>query len=276
VLIVEFLGGIVFSSTALIADALHIVTDILAVSFSLIALKLSARPPSGSSTYGYHRVEVLASLVNGLSLFAIVALITYQAYLRILNPQPIGVVGTVVFASAALGLNLVSSRILESAQLGIPRSERDLNLSSAKLHVLGDALASLAVIVGAAAVYLTHINIIDPIVAVFIALIVLRSAVSITRQGGAIILERSPIKNMEDLETNLLRVNGVTDVHDLHAWKICSHVTVASLHACVDPSAREKQGEIRRELEVKLNELGAQHVTIQLEEACCAQSHGHK
>jgi len=273
ILIVELGGGIVFASTALVADALHVITDILAISFSLFALAISARPPSGVSTYGYHRVEVVASLVNGVSLIVIVIVIIYEAYLKILTPEPIGVLGTITFASIALVLNIVSSRLLESATL--ESTEPDLNVSSAKVHIFGDALSSSAVIVGAIAVYFTGLYIIDPLVAIFIALIVLRSAINITRKGGAIILERSPIKNMAEVEANLLQVKGVSDVHDLHAWRICSHITVASLHACLDPSAKENQASVRKELESKLNGLGAQHVTIQLEEVCCVPSHGH-
>jgi len=273
ILVIELAGGLIFGSSALVADALHVITDILAVSFSLVALTISARPPSGTSTYGFHRVEVLASMVNGLSLVGIVILILYQAIEAILNPRPIGISGTIAFAAIALVLNILSSRILEKSQSEFDR--KDANVASVKSHVIGDALASLAVIVGAIGVYVTGQTIIDPIVAIFIALIVLRSAINITRQGGAIILERSPIKNMDQLMTNLLRVKGVTDVHDLHAWRICSHITVASVHACLDESGKEKSSEIRRELEDRLNELGAQHVTIQLEEVCCVPSHGH-
>ncbi|MCL5066772.1 MAG: cation diffusion facilitator family transporter [Thaumarchaeota archaeon] len=276
ILVIELTGGLVFRSTALIADALHIVTDILAISFSFFALTISTRPPSGSSTYGYHRIEVVASLVNGLSLIGIVAIIMYTAYVRLMNPQAIDVIGTVSFASVALVLNIASSRVLSNAQSGFHEENEDLNVSSAELHILGDALASLAVIVGAIAIFFTGLHIIDPIVAVFIGLIILRSAVRITRQGGAIILEKSPIKNMQGLMETLQRVKGVSDVHDLHAWRICSHITVASLHACLDTSNKEEPMVVRKELERKLNESGVQHVTIQLEEVCWVPSHNHK
>lgn len=274
ILIIELTGGIVFRSTALVADALHIVTDILAILFSFVALMISSRPPSGTSTYGYHRIEVVASLVNGLSLMGIVAVIMYTAYSRLQSPQSIDVVGTITFGTVALALNVVSSRVLINAQSEFPNHE-DLNVSSAESHVLGDALASLAVIIGAVAVFLTGQHIIDPFVAVFIGLIVLRSAIRITRQGGAIILERSPIKNMEELERKLRDVGGVSDVHDLHAWRICSHITVASMHACLDQSGKGRAMDVRKELENKLGESGVQHVTIQLEDVCCVPSHGH-
>jgi len=274
ILVVELVGGIVFKSTALVADALHITTDILAISFSFVALTISSRPPTERSTYGYHRIEVIASLVNGLSLIGVVIVIMYEAFTRFLNPQPINIGGTISFAAIALVLNVVSSRVLSRAQSEI--KGEDLNVSSARLHILGDALASLAVIIGAVAIYFTGVTIIDPIVAVLIGLIVLRSAIKITMQGGAIILERSPIKNMDQLEQNLLSVDGVSDVHDFHAWRICSHITVASMHACVNPSAKGKSLEVRRELENKLSQSGVQHVTIQLEDVCCVPPHGHE
>ena len=273
---IELTGGLVFRSTALIADALHIVTDILAVSFSLFALAISSRPPSESSTYGYHRIEVIASLVNGLSLMGIVVVIMYTAYTRILNPQPIDVIGTASFAILALILNLVSSRVIGNAQSSFHEEDKDLNVRSAELHILGDVLASVAVIAGAIAVFFTGQQIIDPLVAILIGLLVLRSAIQITMQGGAIILERSPIKGMQTLKEKLQAVNGVSDVHDFHAWKICSHITVASMHACLDSNGKEKTADVRKELESKLNESGVQHVTIQLEEVCCVPSHGHK
>jgi cobalt-zinc-cadmium efflux system protein len=148
-------------------------------------------------------------------------------------------------------------------------------VTSAQVHIIGDALASVAVIVGTLAVSVTGLYALDPIVAIFIGLIVLRGAVSITREGGAIILDRSPIKNIPDLQRQLGGVGGVADVHDLHVWRICSHITVASMHACLDAGGRERTVEIRKALEARLNTLGMQHVTIQLEDVCCVPSHGH-
>lgn len=273
---IELTGGLVFRSTALVADALHVVTDILAISFSLFALAISSRPPSQSSTYGYHRVEVMASLVNGISLIGVVIIIMYAAYQRLLTLASINVTGTVAFAALALIINLISSQVLRRAQLQLREGDKDLNLSSAKTHILGDTLASLAVIIGALAFFFTGLRYIDPIVAILIGLLVLRSAIQITMQGGAIMLERSPIKNMPELQKRLVGVNGVSDVHDFHAWRICSHITVASMHACLTNSGKEKPQEVRRELESKLSESGVQHVTIQLEEVCCVPSHGHE
>jgi cobalt-zinc-cadmium efflux system protein len=274
ILVLELTGGLVFRSTALTADALHIVTDILAVAFSLFALTISSRPPTSSLTYGYHRYEVIASLVNGISLLGIAAIIMYEAYIRIIAPQPINVLGTVVFASVAMGLNILASKTIQNAQADI-RAGNDLNISSTKVHLFGDALASGAVIAGALAVSLTGLSYLDPLVAVFIGLIVVRSAVNIARQGGAIILERSPIKDMHDLQQKLGGVAGVADVHDLHIWRICSHITVASMHACVDEASWNESPAVRSRLEGEMGKLGMQHVTIQLEEVCCTPQHAH-
>ena len=275
ILIIELTGGLLFRSTALTADALHIVTDIMAVLFSFVALSVSSRPPTGRLTYGYHRFEVLASLVNGLSLFAIAGVIMYEAYLRFLTPQPVHVLGTAVFAGVAMCLNIIASRALNSAQAKIP-DRRDENVASAELHLFGDALSSLAVIIGAAAVYLTGRNYLDPLVAAFIGLIVLRSAILTTVQGGGIFLERSPLKEMEALRQKLTDVEGVLDVHDLHVWRICSHIIVASMHACLNAEGKNNPASVRNQLEREMNKLGIYHITIQLEEVCCEPAHGHE
>ncbi|MDA4114219.1 MAG: cation diffusion facilitator family transporter [Thaumarchaeota archaeon] len=274
ILAVELTGGFLFRSTALTADALHVVTDILAVAFSLVALTVSSRPPTNSLTYGYHRFEVVASLVNGLSLLGIALVIMYGAYLRFISPASIGALGTITFAAVAVVLNVLSSRVLESAQASL-RDDQDLNISSAKTHVFGDALASLAVIAGAIGVSLTGLTYLDPLVAVLIGLLVVRSAVGITMQGGAIILERSPFKDVAGLQRRLGSFSGVSDVHDLHIWRICSHITVASMHACLTPSGKADPSAVRNGLESELGRLGMQHVTIQLEDVCCVPKHEH-
>ena len=275
ILVVELVGGSLFHSAALTADALHVITDILAVLFSLLALSISARPPTERLTYGFHRYEVLASLVNGFSLFAIVGIIMYEAYLRLLTPQPIFVLGTAAFASVAMVLNIVASRILNSVQARIP-GHRDDNVASVELHLFGDALSSLAVIVGAVAVFLTGRYFLDAIIAAFIGLIVLRSAIKTTVEGGAIFMERSPLKDIGALRQRLVNVKGVVDIHDLHVWRICSHITVASMHACLDVQGKSNSGSIRNQLEHEMNDLGIDHVTIQLEEICCTPVHGHE
>lgn len=275
VLIVELGGGFAFKSSALVADALHVITDILAISFSLFALVISTRPPSGGSTYGFHRIEVVASLVNGVSLIGIVAVIFFTAYQRFVSPVSINAGGTISFAVVAMTLNITSSMILSRSQAHLTREKKDMNISSTQFHVIGDAFSSLAVIVGASLVYFTGYRVIDPIVAVIIGFVVLKSAVEITLQGGAIILERSPIKNMQALEQRLLEVQGVADIHDFHVWRICSHITLASMHACLQSSSKDHSLDIRNELEQRLGESGVQHVTIQLEDKCCVPRHGH-
>jgi cobalt-zinc-cadmium efflux system protein len=275
ILIVELTGGLVFRSTALVADALHIVTDIFAVSFSLIALTLSSRPPTNRLTYGYHRYEVVASLVNGFSLLGISGVIVYEAYLRFLHPESPDIVGTVVFAAIALGLNFLASRVLQSAQSEVHGGGKDLNVHSAKTHILGDALSSLAVIGGALLVEVTGSYYFDPIVAVLIGLIVVRSALSIAAQGGAIMLERSPFQDMPELHDKLASVEGVADVHDLHVWRICSHITVASMHACLDQKGLTEAASVRSALAKEMDKVGIEHVTVQLEEVCCTPRHEH-
>lgn len=281
VFVVELLGGLFFRSSALIADALHIFTDIFAIGFSLVAIVVSARPPTSSLTYGYHRLEVFASLANGISLFVITGLIAYNAYLKIISPSSLNVAGTIAVAALALAINSISHTLLKknpnSSNSAVPYIlGEDLNVKSASTHILGDAFSSAAVIIGAIAVYFTHYYYFDPLVAIFIGLIVLRSAAITTWAGLSIMLEGSPVKNMTALESDLEKVNGVSDVHDLHVWKICSHITIATLHACLNDKGKAQRIETMNALEAKLTQsYGVQHATIQLEDVCCVPRHGH-
>jgi cobalt-zinc-cadmium efflux system protein len=282
VFVAETFGGFLFRSSALVADALHVFTDIFAIGFSLVALTISSRPPTSTLTYGYHRLEVFASLTNGISLFVITGLIIYNAYLKIVvSPSNPDVLGTITVAAIALAINGVSHTILKKnpnrARSEVPYLVgEDLNIKSASTHILGDALSSVAVIAGALGVYFTHDYLFDPIVAAFIGLIVLRSAALTTWAGLSIMLERSPVKNMVALESDLEKVNGVSDVHDLHVWRICSHITIATLHACLNDQGKTQRIQTMNELEGKLSKsYGVQHATIQLEEVCCVPRHGH-
>jgi len=281
IFISELLGGWIFRSSALVADALHIFTDIFAVGFSLMALILSARPPTTTLTYGYHRIEVFASFANGISLFAITALIIYDAYLKIISPSNLNIFGTMAVAAIALGVNIISHSLLKknpnASEEPVPYGVgEDLNIKSATTHILGDALSSAAVIAGAVLVYITHDLLFDPVVAIFIALIVLRSAALTTWAGLSIMLEGSPVKNMVALESDLEKVHGVSDVHDLHVWRICSHITIATLHACLNDQGKTRRLETMNEIEAKLSlSYGVQHATIQLEDVCCVPRHGH-
>jgi cobalt-zinc-cadmium efflux system protein len=280
----ETIGGLYFRSSALVADALHIFTDIFTIGFSLAALVVSSRPPTSTLTYGYHRIEVFASLANGISLFVITAIIIFNAYLKIVvtrsNPN---VFGTIVVAAIALAINGISHTILKNNRNRTNKSElpymigEDLNVKSASTHIFGDILSSVAVIAGALGVYFTHNYLFDPIVAVFIAMIVLRSGAITAWAGLSIMLERSPVKNMVALESDLERVSGVSDVHDLHVWRICSHITIATLHACLNDQGKTQRIQTMNELEGKLSKsYGVQHATIQLEEVCCVPRHQHE
>lgn len=281
VFVVESIGGLFFRSSALVADALHVFTDIFAIGFSLIALTISSRPPTSTLTYGYHRLEVFASLANGISLFVITGLILYNAYVKIVSPSNLDVLGTITVAAIALVINATSHTILKKnpnpSKNEVPYIVgEDLNIKSASTHILGDALSSVAVIAGALGVFLTHDSLFDPVVAAFIGLIVLRSAAITTWAGLSIMLEKSPVKNMTALESDLEKVNGVSDVHDLHIWRICSHITIATLHACLNDQGKNQRAQTMNELEGKLaKSYGVKHATIQLEEVCCVPMHGH-
>ncbi len=271
VALLEFVGGSILGSVALRADAFHVVTDVFAISLSIGALWASSRPPQGELTYGYHRFEVLASLVGGVSLFGIALYVVYEAYSKFFSAQQFNVNGTIVLGLLAAGLNVFSSSLINPT-LG---QQVDLNLASTRYHMFADGLSSLSVVLGATLVHFTGIKIIDPIVAIIIAGVITLNAFSIIRQSGSIILEKSPIENLEMFRKDLARIVGINDVHDLHVWRICSHITVASMHVRVDPGLRDTNS-VRSRLEDVIRAYGIQHLTVQIEDAGCTQTHGHQ
>lgn len=271
VALLEFVGGSIFGSVALRADAFHVVTDIFAISLSIGSLWASSRPPQGELTYGYHRFEVIASLVGGISLFGIALYVVYEAYSKFLSPQQFNVNGTIVLGLLAVGLNVFASSLINPTR----GQQVDLNLASTRYHMFADGLSSLSVVLGATLVHFTGIEIIDPMVAILIAGVITLNAFSITRQVGAIILEKSPIENLEMFRKDLTHIIGINDIHDLHVWRICSHITVASMHVCVDPRLRDANY-VRDKIEAVIKAYGIQHSTVQIEDTGCTQTHEHK
>jgi cobalt-zinc-cadmium efflux system protein len=214
--LVELVGGIVSGSLALLADAGHMISDAAALGFSWWALRIGRRAASDEFSYGYRRYEILAAFINGLALFAIAAWILIEAVRRFADPVP--VLGGTMLAVAIGGLaaNISAFFILNGG------SRENLNMRSALLHVLGDLLGSGAAIVAATVIMLTGWTPIDPLLSVFVALIILRSAWRVVRDSGRILLEGVPdglsialIK--ADLENN---VPGVRNAHHIHAWSI--------------------------------------------------------
>lgn len=263
-MIVEVAGGLISGSLALLADAGHMVSDAAALGFSWMAIHIGRRAATAELSYGFKRMEILAAFVNGLALFVIAAWIIVEAVLRFASPVP--VVGSTMLAVAIVGLlaNIAAFYVLNGG------NRENLNMRSAWLHVLGDMLGSAVAIVAAGVIMLTGWMPIDPLLSIFVALIVLKSAWQIVRSCGHILLEGTPAgvdlaEIKADLEEN---VPQVRDAHHIHAWSITAEQHLLTLH--VHPSDGVSPREVVAAVKTRLIErFNIDHVTVQVEEEEC-------
>jgi len=259
--ILEFVGGVMSNSIALLGDAGHMLGDVMAISLSLFAIGLATKQHTKKLTYGYHRAEVLAALANGIILAIIAVLIVKEAYMRLINPPIIDV--TILLGVAAIGLaaNTVIALILKEAR------KNSINVRSAYLHVFYDAVSSIGVIVGGVIAIMTHYYAIDPIIAFMIAGLVAKGAISILRESIHILLEGTPSAiDAKKVIAEIKSINGVLDVHDLHAWTISSGINALSGHVVIQDQMVSESAriidEIDRAMKTKFN---ISHTTIQVE-----------
>lgn len=270
--VVELAGGLLFGSVALISDAVHMLFDALAYVMALAAVYTAEqyeRP--GEWSYGLHRIEPAAALLNGVLLIPMAVYIAYAAYQRFLDPVSIDPVPTAVLATGGLLINLVSVYVLQG-------KEMSLNEEGAFYHLLGDTGASIAVIISMILIAVADLRIADPITAIFIALLVIWSAVRVLRDSTGILLERSPIP-LEEVRTVIGEIDGVESVEDVHVWQICSQLTVGSIRIRDTAASLGERREIRNRIHQQLDELDIDHATVELIEAEKSKSllgsHGH-
>jgi cobalt-zinc-cadmium efflux system protein len=265
ILLLEVAGGILTNSLALLSDAGHIFADVFALGLSWMALVLSGLPPNQRKTYGYFRAEVLAAVINGVTLFLVALWIFYEAFGRISSPQPVKSLEMFLIALVGLGVNLIILLKLRGA------TQQSLNIKSAFLHVLGDMLSSVGVIVGGIIMLVTQFYIVDPIISILIGLIILRGATGVLRECSNILLEGVP-KNikLEEVEKVLKHIPGVVDMHDLHVWSISSVHLALSAHVVVEEQTTHSTQKILDEIQAKMmKNFNIEHLTIQFECLCC-------
>jgi len=262
-------AGIRAHSLALLSEAGHNLSDLLALLLSLVAVYLQGRPPSATKTYGWHRAGVLAALVNAASLLAVSFLIFYEAFRRVQHSEHVQA-GTMIWVAAA---GVVMNGVIAAMLFG---SNRDVNIRSAFLHEVGDTVSTAAVIVGGWAILATGQYWIDSALSFGIGALILWSGFGICRETLNILLEGTPrgIK-LALVETAIRGVEGVNDVHDLHVWSIGSETAALSCHisiADIPPSVSER---ILRDVKERLHEeFRIDHTTIQFENAVCEVAHG--
>ncbi|VVB96185.1 Zinc transporter ZitB [uncultured archaeon] len=259
----EFAGGIISNSLALLSDAAHVFMDAVALVLTYGAIKISSRPSNRNVTFGYHRFEIFAALINGLTIFGISIFIFYEAFGRILNPPPVR--GTEVLVIASVGLVVNTWVALKL------RGHHDLNIKGAYLHVIGDALASIGVIAGALIIIFTGRTIVDPVLSMLLGTMLLYGSASLIFGSARILLEFAPAHvDAEKLKEIIMQVEGIKGVHDIHIWSICSNIHAMSAHVLVD-RIHVQQTEI---LVTKISEIVKErfrilHTTLQFECAEC-------
>ena len=235
--VVEVAAGIRAHSLALISDAGHNFTDALALLLAAIGFYLQSRPADETRTYGYHRAGVLSAFLNALTLVALAGWIFWESALRLKNPQPVQ--EGVMMAIASLGLVLNGAIMLALRGAG----RHDLNVRGAFIHMLGDALGSIAILAGAVAIRYTHWMQVDPALSILIAMLIVWSAWDIIRESLNILLEGLPRGiHLGDVVSAMRATEGVLDVHDLHIWSLGSSAHALSCHVLIEdvpPSASD-------------------------------------
>jgi cobalt-zinc-cadmium efflux system protein len=263
--IVEAGAGWLGRSLALLSDAGHNLADAAALGFSWYALRIAARPSHHGMTFGYHRVGVFAALVNSVSLVVIAVLIGWEAFGRIRHPEPASGRLMIAVAATAIVVNVVISFWLRRG------AAHDINVRSAYLHMVGDAVSALGVVVAGILVATTHSLMADPVVSVLIAALILYSSYGVLRESATVLLEGTPAgMDMPAVIGAIKSVTGVIDVHDLHVWMVGPGVVACSFHIIVaEQSIREGQQVLRAVVQDVEHRFSITHTTVQVEVEGC-------
>ncbi len=260
-MVVEASAGILTGSLVLVADAAHMLTDVIALGFAVAAIWFAQRPATSEKTYGYYRVEILAALVNSVLVLGVAGFILYEAYGRFTDPPGVSGLPVLLVATAGLAVNLVSASVL------LAGARESLNVRGALLEVLGDILGSGGAIVAGILILTTGWRYADPLVAVAVALLIVPRALQLLKEALDILLEGTPPGvEFERVADAMVAVPGVERVHDLHIWSVTSGFVALSGHVLVaDPG---EQRRVLLDLRRALAEgFGIDHVTIQVETA---------
>jgi cobalt-zinc-cadmium efflux system protein len=264
-LVAEVIGGIWSNSLALLSDAGHVFLDLFALVLSLGAIKLAAQPTSERHSYGLHRAEVLASLINGLTVFLMAVGILYEGSKRLIAPEEVKTTPMLVIAVLGLIANLLAAKGLHG------HSHDDLNVRSAFLHVLGDAAASVGVIAGALLMRYTGWYQADPIISIAIGLLILIGAGRVLREATHILMEGVPRgMSVEQVAADIRAIEGVLDVHHLNIWTVCSHIFALSAHVEIKPEYDGERIQLLHTIEHELEHtFHITHTTIQFDCSTC-------
>lgn len=263
IMLLEFFGGLLTNSLALLADSGHMLSDAGSLALSLVAIWFAARAASPKKTYGYYRFEILAALFNGVTLFVIAGMIVYHAYGRFFEPQTVASGSMIIIAFIGLAANLLSAWFLISKG----DVKDNVNLRSAYLHVLGDALGSVGAIIAGIVMYFFDWYVADPIISVVVALLILKGAWGIIKQTIHILMEGTPITiDQQEVKQTLEAIEGVINVHDLHVWTITSGLDSLTCHLLIEDN-EDEQRILQQAIQQIEKQFKIMHTTIQIEKS---------
>ena len=255
----EAFGGWLANSLALLADAGHMLTDVAALSLTLLAIRFASKPATERKTFGYYRLEILAAFVNGIALVLISLFVIYEAFQRFYDAPEVKGYELTAIAVGGLIVNIIAAFLLHSDH------QHDLNMRAAWLHVIGDALGSVAAIAAGAAIIFFGWTWADAVSSLLISLIIIYGAWNLIKESVNILLEGTPAHiNLAALEETIRGTENVLDVHDLHVWTITSGMEALSAHIIHRETVA--QSELLQKIRAKLHdEFGIDHLTIQME-----------
>lgn len=262
-MIVEAIGGLLTNSLALLADAGHMLSDSISLGIALIAFSLAEKAANYSKTYGYKRFEILAAVLNGVTLIIIAIYIFYEAIGRFRNPPEVASTGMLIIAIIGLLVNIIVAWIMMRGG----DVEENLNMRGAYLHVISDMLGSIGAIIAALLILFFGWGWADPLASVIVAVLVLRSGYLVTKSGLHVLMEGTPHNvDVEEVINIIKNTKGIQGVHDLHVWSITSGLNALSCHAVVANEMTIAESEqLLRQIEHDLEHNNIHHMTIQLE-----------
>ncbi|MBP2627603.1 MAG: czcD1 [Firmicutes bacterium] len=262
IMIAEAVGGWLTNSLALLSDSGHMLSDVGSLALSLMAVWFAAKPASTSKSYGYHRFEILTALLNGLALFAIAGVIIWEAYSRFNEPPIVNSVPMMAIAFIGLVANLICAWVL--MRQGDVKG--NINLQSAYLHMIGDALGAVGAILAGFFMYQFDLYIADPIISILMSLVILKGAWSVVSQSIHILMEGTPGKaDVAEIAAALAAIDGVINIHDVHAWTVTTGYEVFSCHMLVRKGVSSSQV-LSKAVPILEQRFGIKHTTIQVVE----------
>ena len=260
--LMELFGGLFSNSLSLVGDSFHMFSDVLALGASMVAIYFEAKKPTEKFTYGFLRLEVVVAFLNGIVLMLISVGMIYESVIRFFNPREIDFGSMFFIALVGLIFNIVITWILFSST----KKENNINIKSAMLHFLGDLLNSVGVIISSIVIYFTNFVYIDIIMSVVISVIIFTGGYKISKEAFFILMEAVPSEiNLNTLRNELLSIDGIKNIHELHVWKNDNEEISLTAHILLDNYEKHNNYRIINEIKEKLAVYDIFHMTVQIE-----------